>query len=107
MPFQDDSLNERSSTPPTSSTMHAFRPLPPAAPPEALAAAPPDDVVPLELVAGLDPQAVSATHAAAVSARTRTVPFTIPPQRLVHSTGRAGRAWRRTSRSDELRRRRA
>src|SRR5919199_4387381 len=106
MPSQDDWLNERSSTPPTSSTMHAFRPLPPPAPPEAPADAP-DDVEPLELVAGLDPQAVSATHAAAVSARTRTVPFTIPPQRLVHSTGRAGRAWRRTSRSDELRRRRA
>src|SRR5918912_718392 len=73
MPFHADSLNDRSSTPPTSSTMQALRPEPDA---------PPDVVEPAELE-GLDPQAASATHVAAVSARTRTVPFTIPPQCLL------------------------
>src|SRR5207245_1067191 len=78
MPCQDDWLNERSSTPPVSSTMHALRAWPELAPPDA---APLDDVEPLPPVApDFDPHAVKATVATAASARTRTVPFTVPPQ---------------------------
>src|SRR5690349_16306158 len=80
MPFQEDWLNERSSTPPTSSTMHALSACPAVAPDDGLLAAAPPDVEPLLDDAGFEPHAARATDATATSPSTRTVPFTVPPQ---------------------------
>src|SRR4051812_25362625 len=85
IPCQADWLNERSSTPPVSSTMQALRACPAEAPPEA-----PVDDEPPPVASDFDPHAVRATDATAASARTRTVPFTIPPpHRRPRPTGMA------------------
>src|SRR5262245_41678770 len=75
MPFHADWLNERSSTPPTSSTMQALKAAPVAAPPPV--AVPVLEPVPLDL----DPQAAMVSTQAATATVTRTERFTVPPRR--------------------------
>src|SRR5690242_8830916 len=77
-PAQDDWLNEWSSTPPMSSTMHALN-----AAPEAVPVGPPEELLPPEGVL-FEPQPATASAATPTSATARTIFLTrVPPRRDV------------------------